>query len=73
MNSSGVKGGSLTGSCCWPELARTPPEGRGNRALWDHPGRLKLVAHWVSVTGIQESNMMDGGKVGSFMVDSQSD
>lgn len=74
LGQSGMSRGSwVAGSCCWPGLARTPEEGRGKEALWDHPRRLKLVANWVSVIGIQESNVIDVSEVGSFMVDSRSD
>lgn len=48
-------------------------EGKGKGELWDHPGRPKPVANWVSVTGIQESNMMDVGQVGTSVVGSQGD
>ena len=48
-------------------------ERKGKGELWDHPGRLKLVANWVSVTGIQESNVMDVGQVGTSVVGSQGD
>lgn len=64
---------SVAGSCCWPGPSRNPQEDKLIRALWDHLGRLKLVANWVPVTSIQESNMIEGSKIGSFMVDSQND